>query len=36
MVDDELEILHSETIMITKKAVMERSCIETSFFLPFR
>ena len=36
LIDDELEILHSETIMIPKKAVMEKKSIETSFFLPFR
>ena len=36
MIDDELEILHSETIMIPKKIVKEKKSIETSFFLPFR
>ena len=36
MIDDELEILHSETIMIPKKAVIEKKSIEISFFVPFR
>lgn len=36
IVDDEIEILHQETIRINKKNVLSGEPVETSFFVPFR
>lgn len=36
IVDDEVEILHQEIIKISKKQIMNKDFVETSFFVPFR
>jgi hypothetical protein len=35
-VDDEREILHNESITISRKIVQERGFMESSFYIPFR
>lgn len=36
IVDDEVEILHQETVRISKNNIIKRIPIESSFFVPFR